>query len=208
MSEPFDMIQRHVKTADVILDIGCANIDPNDCVGDQNEFQELHRMFPRAIFCLFEPDPRWYESIVRNIQVVQFYVHFYPWAISDHKGTINFHQSIDWKWSSSIRQPKDHLKIVPHIRFSDPIQVECVNLDWFVLPKIIDLIWADIQGAEVDMINGGKETLARTRYLYTEYDNVEMYAGQINLAGILERLPYFELVDSWHNNVLLRNTKL
>jgi hypothetical protein len=48
--------------------------------------------------------------------------------------------------------------------------------------SFIDFIWADVQGAEEDLILGGLDTLRkRTKYLFTEYNNSEMYEGQINL---------------------------
>ena len=210
MSEAVEIIRRHVKHADVILDIGCANIDPLQHVGDQNEFQELSAVWPNAIFYLFEPDPRWRDSILRIIEVRRNVV-FNRSAVGAKDGEVDFHQSVDWKWSSSIREPKEHLKVSPCVQFAPPIKVPCRSLDsWSneIWTPRIDLIWADIQGAEVDMINGGQQCLARTRFLYTEYDDVELYAGQINLAKILELLPAFEVVDRWHNNVLLRNTKI
>ncbi|MEN9248224.1 MAG: hypothetical protein Q6L50_08560 [Gloeomargarita sp. GMQP_bins_120] len=37
-----------------------------------------------------------------------------------------------------------------------------------------DFIWADVQGAEVDLIQGGLQALANTRYFYTEYANTEL----------------------------------
>ena len=43
--------------------------------------------------------------------------------------------------------------------------------------RAIDLIWADVQGAEADLIEGGTEALRRTRYFYTEYNNQELIRG-------------------------------
>jgi hypothetical protein len=53
----------------------------------------------------------------------------------------------------------------------------------------VDFIWADIQGAEGDLIAGGANALARTRYLMTEYCNEELYEGQPSLGVILQLLP-------------------
>ena len=69
----------------------------------------------------------------------------------------------------------------------------------------IDLIWADVQGAEGDLIEGGRQALARTRYFYTEYDDQELYEGQIPLAKLLSLLPEFEIVPRYRWDVLLRN---
>ena len=62
-----------------------------------------------------------------------------------------------------------------------------------------------MQGAEADLIRGGAEVLARTRLLYTEYSEVEMYEGQLDLRRLLELLPDFEPIVRWPTDVLLRN---
>jgi hypothetical protein len=69
----------------------------------------------------------------------------------------------------------------------------------------IDFIWADVQGAEVDLINGGRATLSNTRYFYTEYSNRELYAGHIDLKTLLKSLPEFEVVHRYETDMLLRN---
>jgi hypothetical protein len=69
----------------------------------------------------------------------------------------------------------------------------------------VDLIWADMQGAERDLIAGGGKTLSRTRYLYTEYSNDEWYEGQANLLEIMEMLPLFRVTHRFATDVLLQN---
>jgi hypothetical protein len=70
-----------------------------------------------------------------------------------------------------------------------------------------DFIWADVQGAESDLVDGAASFLKSSRYLYTEYSNDEWYEGQITLAELLEKLPYFELVTRYPMDVLLENKK-
>ncbi|MCS7030108.1 MAG: hypothetical protein NZL92_01060 [Gloeomargarita sp. SKYG116] len=65
-----------------------------------------------------------------------------------------------------------------------------------------------MQGAEVDLIQGGQQTLAKTRYFYTEYSSEELYEGQINLATLLKLLPDFKLVYRFGGDVLLKNQRL
>jgi len=72
----------------------------------------------------------------------------------------------------------------------------------------IDFIWADVQGAEVDLIRGAETTLARTRFFYTEHSNQELYEGQINLRAMLKLLPNFKLARKYPNDALLKNKLL
>ena len=73
---------------------------------------------------------------------------------------------------------------------------------------MIDFILADVQGAEGEMIRGGRKALARTRYLFTEYSDDQMYRGQPSLSEILAMLPTFRLLELWPDDVLLENQAL
>jgi hypothetical protein len=72
----------------------------------------------------------------------------------------------------------------------------------------IDLIWADVQGAEGDLIAGGKATLAKTRYFYTEYSNDEWYKGQPKLQQLSQMLDNFVIVRRFAMDVLFKNAAL
>ena len=69
----------------------------------------------------------------------------------------------------------------------------------------IDFIWADVQGAEENLILGGRETINKSHYFYTEYSDRELYEGQVGLDWILNALPNFEVVERFSDDVLLRN---
>jgi hypothetical protein len=115
-----------------------------------------------------------------------------------------------WDLSGSIRKPKDHLIIEPGVTFERTIRVRTTSLDqWADEHAIgnIDFIWMDVQGAERDVLGGGKRTLARTRFLYTEYSEREMYEGQYTFKELVNALPGFEVVVRYPADVLLRNAR-
>lgn len=153
----------------------------------------------------FEPDPRNQQPPRQNVILNQA-------AIADRDGHAPFILSKagwgqEWTYSSSIKIPKNHLQRYP-VTFGETIQVDIVTLDTIRRERnldIVDFIWADIQGAEEEMILGGRETLTRTRYLYTEYSDEELYEAQITLDQILAMLPRFRVVELWSDNVLLEN---
>ena len=63
----------------------------------------------------------------------------------------------------------------------------------------------DVQGAEIDVIRGGRKALRNTRYLYTEYSNKELYQGQLSLKQLLKELADFEVVARYTDDILLKN---
>jgi FkbM family methyltransferase len=163
---------------------------------------------PGVTLHAFEPDPRNDVPSAPNVIVNRA-------AVAGHDGRCPLTQSahgwgVEWTHSSSIRRPKNHLSRYP-VTFGATIEVEAVTLDQYCRRHglgPIDFVWADVQGAEGDMVDGGWATLARTRYLFTAYSDEEMYEGQIGLAEMLRRLPGFRVVEMWDADVLLANTRI
>ena len=88
--------------------------------------------------------------------------------------------------SSSLYKPKEHMVKWPWVHFDDKITVKTCSLDKFCFDyKInnIDFIWIDSQGAEYDIILGSQHILKKTRFLYTEYSNKELYKDQKTLLS-------------------------
>lgn len=193
------------KDNPVILEIG-ANCGQTTIDFVQN--------FPEATIHCFEPDPRAIQKFKRLVNHPNVFLH--EIAIGNSNGSIKFHQSaggeaIDpdgWDHSGSIRMPKAHLEMFPWVRFDKIIEVPIMRLDDWIKKynfDCIDFIWADVQGAEEDMINGAIETLRKTRFLYTEYYDNECYDGQITLENMYKLLNQFLIICRYENDVLLEN---
>jgi len=193
------------KECPVILEIGA------NCGQTTIDFIEN---FPNALIHCFEPDPRAIKKFKRMINSKNVFLH--EIAIGNIDGVINFHQSaggesIDsegWDHSGSIRAPKAHLEMFPYVRFDKKIEVPIMRLDtWAKLNNItnVDFIWADVQGAEEDLILGGKTTLQKTRFIYTEYYDNECYEGQMRLDQLYQLLNQYLILRKYSNDVLLEN---
>lgn len=89
-------------------------------------------------------------------------------------------------------------------------RVRCVTLDSiFQSEKLsyIDFIWCDTQGAEADIIRGGKEAFSRTKYFFTEYHEGDLHEGTgITEAELLELLkftdPGWEVLRNYGGEIL------
>jgi 2-O-methyltransferase len=100
----------------------------------------LTKIFENPNIYCFEPDPRaidrFKEKVGENPNVKLFEI-----ALSDKNGSICFYQSSGvyenyatempegWDLSGSIRQPKNHLKVYPTVKFSQSITVDTKTLD-------------------------------------------------------------------------------
>ena len=162
--------------------------------------------FDFTFYC-FEPDPRHAETL----KLIAGENRFIPKAIGCSNGTVPFYQSYGngselYYGSSSIRKPKLVTTSWPDMKFNS-LACESITLDTFCVEKgikHIDFIWADVQGAEGDLIAGGQIALAHTSYLYTEYCDGELYEGELTLAGIKSQLPEFKIIENWDGDALFR----
>lgn len=190
-----------------ILEIGC-----ND---GSDTLRFLNAMPAAKLYC-FEPDPRAIARFKTKLGAALPRVRLFEGALSDRGGQIEFHVSdgpspdsqAGWDLSGSIRRPKNHVVYDPAVRFEKTIPVNTCRLDdWCAEHGIeeIDFIWMDVQGAEGDVISGATRILKRTRFLYTEYSNNELYEGQPSLTQILAALPAFEVRARYPYDVLLEN---
>lgn len=180
---------------------------------------ELLKAMPEARIFAFEPEPRAIAKF-RNA-IANPNVFLYECAIGAVNGVISFNQSSGaehlpgysegWDQSGSIRQPNNHLKAWPWVKFERQLTVPIMTLDaWSKKHQITgaDFIWADVQGAESDLVEGGVRFLSASRYLYSEYSDHEIYEGQITLAGLLEKLPDFALMRRYPEDALFKNKRL
>lgn len=173
---------------------------------------------PNAFVYCFEPDPRAIANFRKmishpNVELIEA-------AVGSNNGTIIFNQSSGaehinpngWDHSGSIRKPKTHVEVWPWVEFKKQISVPIVRLDDWISEKnipVIDFIWADVQGAESDLIEGAISTLRNTKYFYTEYSDMEWYEGQINYLDLTDLMLElgFEVVHKFQSDVLFINKK-
>lgn len=196
----------------VILEIGANTCeDTYDIILNAN----LRAQSKHLKYYAFEPEPKNIAKIKQSH--ILNYVTLVEKAVGSHDGKATFYQSSgnidprgpDWHGSGSIKSPKKHLEIFPWCKFNTSVEVDVTRLDTFFDQEQlnhIDLIYADTQGAENDIILGGQKSLLKTRYFYCEYYESEMYEGQIPLSQWMKNLPRnWEITELWPNDVLLRN---
>jgi 2-O-methyltransferase len=181
--------------------------------------------FPDCTVYAFEPDPR--AAAKFRARGHHPRIHLFEIAIGAQDGEAEFHVSsglpdampahirkdypLGWDQSGSLRAPKTHQTVWPWVKFETVIKVPVRRLDTWAKQNgitAVDLIWADMQGAEGDLIAGGRETLARTRFLYTEYSNDEWYEGQPSLPHLAQLLPDFSILRRYPMDVLFGNKTL
>ena len=156
----------------------------------------------------FECDPR-NVSILKEAGFDPF-----PFAVSDKRGTAmlnlcggNDPQGRPHLASSSIQEPTLHREAFPWCTFDQKIEVQTITLDEVLNTEpVIDVIWCDCQGAQRKVLDGAKETLAKTRYLYIEVHPTPLYEDEPTFEELVLMLgPGWEVVERYEADVLFCN---
>jgi FkbM family methyltransferase len=138
------------------------------------------RVGPTGRVVAFEPHPRAFQRLVRNIEqnhlgetIVPI-----PAAVSDLPGVISFnpdsvtvHNSVDVAGSTKV----------PAVTLDDDLHISGVDH--------IDLLKIDVEGHEVSVLTGAERTLLRTAHVVVEYQtaaNRELVVGRLERAGFAD----------------------
>jgi len=145
-----------------------------------------------------------------HITAVHSNVDWIQKAVSNHVGLSRFNISTSDDGSminsSSLREidPKSK-QWWPELKFY-PIEVETTTLDNEIVAECIDLIWMDVQGAELDVLQGATEILKRTKMVSIEFHEGQ-YSGAASAKDIRDLLLPFgftETVIAGDRSVFLR----
>lgn len=202
-----------------ILDIGSWHLE---------QAIELSIIFSNANIYAFEPVP---ESYFNCVQKANFFknISVFNLAIADFSGTTSFYP-IDPAISpdpnigaSSLLKFKDGLNgsFFNQCWIQKEIKTEAITLDeWSEKNNInsIDIVWMDVQGAELKALKGGDKILEKTKVILTEVGLKPYYEGHgmkvdidkfLLSKGFEEIKNAFELNGSdYEGNAIYVNSKL
>lgn len=189
----------------VIFDIG--SCDGLDSV-------RYAKLFPSAKIYSFEPLHDNFSSIIHNIEkfaVSNIYPHNI--ALSSKSGMSDFYVSSgcpedisesSWNYgnkSSSLLAPKEVSNYYKWLNFNEIRKVPTITLDDFCFDNdidIVDFIHLDVQGAELNVLNGGLSVLRKTTAVWLEVSNLSLYEGQAlrsDVEGFMKSLNFLNVLD-------------
>lgn len=96
--------------------------------------------------------------------------------------------------SSSLFRPSMHTLRAPDIDLSVEVIVPAITLDdWFHQSMIdrCDLLWLDLQGAELEVLQAGTALLRRTKALHLEVSDEPLYEGAADRNDLQSFLKKF-----------------
>lgn len=194
-----------LDSVEKILDIGSWHLKQSI------EFMDL---FPDANVFAFEANPSNYQNCKNTHNNLSgFYkknLKVYDTALNDKPGKINFYPVVgDNPGASSKYKFMDGLtqEYWNATWNQTKIEVDATTLDlWCAENKIdnVDIIWIDVQGAELDVFRGGKEVLKDVKCIFTEVGLKPYYEGQALKSEIdkflIDECGFVEIEESFEYN--------
>lgn len=170
------LISEYEKLNFMIANIGCRPIGSG-----AEPFEGILEYFSGSQIIGFETDKDLCEKL--NKEASGGYNFFYQ-ALGQKNEKRNFYNTEN-PMCSSLYQPNEkfieryqHLEVM---KLKNITQIDTVSLDYFCLEnqiEKIDLIKIDIQGAELDVFKGGKDTLKNTLFIIPEVEFNILYINQ------------------------------
>lgn len=172
----------------VIFDIGAC---------DGSSIQDFKLSFPNSHIYSFEPFSASFKN-AENIASCYSNVNVYQLALSNTNGQKDFFVNKS-KATNSLFKPKITSSFIDdHAVLEECIEVPTITLDSFVKEhsiENIDILKLDVQGGELMVFEGAKETLQNKKIniVYTEVWLLEGYEGQPlyhDIAALLSTYGY------------------
>ncbi len=175
-------IVRLLKITDpLIFDVG-ANIGQS--------IEHFRQEFPESEIYSFEPNPEIFLELKRNCSSFNNN-HLFQTALNSKNGLFPFNVT-NVPEASSLLEP--HRKLIQLSKDNKygfhTVDVQCETLDYFCRQKnisSIDLLKVDVQGAELRVLEGGRECLQRgcVKIIYAEMNFAETYDNQVQFEDLL-----------------------
>lgn len=171
VTELYFLIRRFLPKNPVILEAG-AHMG-YDTFG-------LAKIWPAGKVYAFEPVPHLYIDLEERVKGLKN-VSLYNLALGEKNCSIQmFVSSGKSTASSSILKPSKHLELFPSVMFDQKVNVEMKTLNhWIKKEKIseVDLMWLDLQGYEINALQGASDFIKNVSVIYTELCTSELYEG-------------------------------
>lgn len=150
---------------------------------------------------LVEPLDAPFEQLCRNCEDVAGYLPLKALAVARDGSVVSMHVASNFGQSSSILKPSNHLKLFPSVGFSQELMtITGYTADSIYryarsarpsLPEWVDMLFLDVQGAELEVFKGAGQLLGNARYIFTEIGYGGGYEGDVSVETLIQYLAAF-----------------
>jgi FkbM family methyltransferase len=147
-----------------------------------------------------------FEPLVQNFEILKTHVgekaKLFQLALGNENKEVKMYvESTNNGMSSSILKPQKHLEQYPQIVFDQEEIVEMVRLDDFLSEKEnYNFLTIDVQGYELEVLKGSRETLTNISGILTEVNRDELYSNCVRveqLDDFLKNFDFYRVETNW-----------
>ena len=116
--------------------------------------------------------------------------------------------SYGWLYSSTLSETKKNDSAI----WSHKINVKTKKLDTFCKEQCIreiDFLWTDVEGAEVKLLKGAKETLKLTKYIMLECNNNRIFKSSLTDSESVSLMKMYNFTNIYQSddktNIIFKN---
>lgn len=167
-------------------------------IGSRDGLQalEFSDVFPKSKIFSFEPEPNNYKILVDNVNNRKNIIPL-DFCISNVNKLIDFYPVINGNTgaSSLLQTNKNNSRSSQWEQTK--IEVKSKTMSSFLEEKLIneiDIVWADVQGAECQVFEGFGKHLKNVNFIFTEIGLTSLYKQQSKLDELLSILEDFRLI--------------
>lgn len=215
------MIENILKYIDTTKELIIFDIGSRDCM----QSIEFYNACPNAKIYAFECNPNTLPLCRKNIENYKDRITLIEGAVCDYDGTITFYpinqQKTRTTWedgnpgASSLFRSNGQYPIETYVQ--DEVKTNCHRLDT-IMKKYgisrVDVIWMDLQGAELLALKSLGKMIEYVDIIYTEVSYKEMYTGQVMFSELNTfissnkfRLQNHLSLSGWQEDAIYKNTR-
>lgn len=160
---------------------------------------------------VFEPLLSNFNVLEQNVFGLNANIDGYQVALGSEEKEVEMYVSSNGGLSSSLLKPKKHLTQYTDITFENKELVEVRTLDSYEFVEY-NFINMDVQGYELEVLKGAKQTLNYIDYVYCEVNRDEVYENNAYIEEIDEFLSQYNMErvetdwqgDTWGDALYIR----
>lgn len=186
---------------------------------DGQDTLRLLKLFSKSKLICFEPVPEMFELLSSIFLEQDQSIKIINRALtSSNSSELKFIYGTDLNPSGSLNTPVLHKHFPKKTNFDKEVLVKTYHLNNLFFDESIDLVnllWLDVQGSELEIIKSIDETnLNKIRFIHLEVSKVKLYMDQPDEKDIVSYLQSkgFQIVSRkipiLSGNILFKNTKL
>jgi FkbM family methyltransferase len=156
--------------------------------------EEIHEYVNNKIsnIVIFEPLEKNFEILKQNVSGFNANIIGHQVALGSKELNLDMYVSSNNGLSSSLLKPKKHLTQYRDITFEEKEKVEVKTLDSYSFTDY-NFLNMDVQGYELEVLKGAKETLNHIDYVYCEVNRDEVYEDNAYIEEIDEFLSSYNM---------------